>query len=68
MAEEWEKYYTKEQLSKLQKIELENLKVFIDVCEKLNLKKLKKRDDKVIPFSFNMILWKINNYCNKVLL
>lgn len=35
--EKWEKYYTKEQLDSLQKIELENLRVFIEVCNKLNL-------------------------------
>lgn len=35
--EKWEKYYTKEQLDSLQKIELENLRVFIEVCRKLNL-------------------------------
>lgn len=37
MAEKWEEYYTKEQLKKLQDIERENLRVFIDICEKLNL-------------------------------
>lgn len=37
MKEKWEKYYSKEQLKLLQKIELENLKVFIDICKKLNL-------------------------------
>lgn len=37
MTEQWEKYYTKEQLLLLQKIELENLRVFIDLCEKLDL-------------------------------
>ncbi|MBP5592257.1 LicD family protein [bacterium] len=35
--ETWKKYYTKEQLDLLQKIELENLRVFIEVCNKLNL-------------------------------
>lgn len=35
--EQWEKYYTKEQLNSIQKIELKNLQVFIDICNKLNL-------------------------------
>lgn len=37
MSEKWEEYYTKEQLQLLQKIEIDSLKVFIDVCEKMGL-------------------------------
>ena len=37
MSEQWENYYTKQQLKLIQKIELKNLKVFIDICNKLNL-------------------------------
>lgn len=37
MGELWEKYYTQEQLKLLQKIELDNLRVFIDICERLGL-------------------------------
>ena len=37
MAAKWEEYYTKEQLKKLQDIERDNLRVFIDVCSKMNL-------------------------------
>ncbi len=37
MGELWEKYYTPEQLKLLQKIELDNLRVFINICEKLDL-------------------------------
>lgn len=37
MTEQWQKLYTKEQLERLQKIELENLRTFITVCEKLNV-------------------------------
>ena len=35
--EKWKKLYKKSELCKLQKIELENLNVFINICEKLNL-------------------------------
>ena len=37
MGELWEKYYTPEQLKLLQKIELDNLRIFIDICERLDL-------------------------------
>lgn len=37
MPAQWEKYYTSEELKLIQKIELENLRVFIDVCRQLNL-------------------------------
>ena len=37
MEELWKKYYTSEQLKRLQKIELDNLRVFIEVCKKLEL-------------------------------
>ena len=37
MSEKWKEYYTDEQLHNVQKIEVENLKVFIDVCQKLDL-------------------------------
>lgn len=37
MGELWEKYYTPDQLKTLQKIELDNLRVFIDVCKRLKL-------------------------------
>ena len=37
MPAQWEKYYSKEQLHLLQKIEHGNLKVFIDICHQLNL-------------------------------
>ena len=37
MPEKWEQYYSKEQLALLQRIELENLRVFISVCEKMGL-------------------------------
>ena len=33
----WKKYYKKKQLSQLQTIELENLKMFIDICDRLDL-------------------------------
>ena len=35
--EKWEEFYTKNHLAFLQQIELENLRVFIEVCRKLNL-------------------------------
>ena len=35
--EKWNKFYTKEQLKKLQEIEMDNLKEFIRVCEVLGL-------------------------------
>jgi len=35
--EKWEEFYTDDQIRRIQEIELENLRVFIDVCEKLNL-------------------------------
>lgn len=35
--EKWQQFYTEEQLHKLQEIEVETLKVFIEVCNKLNL-------------------------------
>lgn len=37
MKEKWQEIYTEEQLKRLQNILIENLKVFIDVCNKLNL-------------------------------
>ena len=37
MNEKWEEFYTVEQLRKLQDYELDNLRVFISVCEKLGL-------------------------------
>ena len=37
MSEKWEEYYTNEQLKKLQEIERENLKIFINICKKLNI-------------------------------
>lgn len=37
MSDKWNQYYSKEQLKKLQAIELTNLREFIRVCEKLNL-------------------------------
>lgn len=37
MSEKWQEIYTKEELIKIQEVEIKNLKVFIDVCEKLNL-------------------------------
>lgn len=37
MKEKWEEYYTKDQLETLQRIELENLKVFVKFCKVHNL-------------------------------
>ena len=37
MGEKWEEYYTRNQLQLLQKIEIENLQIFIDVCNQLEL-------------------------------
>ena len=37
MQEKWKDYYSKEQLQKVQEIELENLKVFIEICKKLKV-------------------------------
>ena len=37
MSEKWEQFYTQDELKTLQHIEIENLKVFISVCEKLQL-------------------------------
>lgn len=37
MKEKWREFYSDEQLKKIQEIELENLKAFISVCEKLEL-------------------------------
>ena len=37
MSEQWEKFYTRKQLELLQKIEIENLKTFIEICDKLKL-------------------------------
>ncbi len=37
MSEQWKQFYSEKQLRVLQKIELENLKVFIDVCNRLEL-------------------------------
>lgn len=37
MAEKWKEIYTPEQVRKIQKLELENLKVLKQVCEKLNI-------------------------------
>lgn len=37
MNEKWKEYYSDEQLKQLQKIELENLQVFISVCKQLGL-------------------------------
>lgn len=37
MDEKWTKYYTKDQLHTLQRIEIESLKTFISVCKELNL-------------------------------
>lgn len=37
MSEKWQEYYSKEHLETLQKIEIDNLKVFIDVCEEFGL-------------------------------
>ena len=37
MQEKWREYYTDDQLRNVQKIEIENLKVFLDVCKKLKL-------------------------------
>ena len=37
MNEKWEEFYSTEQLKRLQQIELENLRTFISVCEKLGL-------------------------------
>ena len=37
MNEKWEDIYSEEQLKRLQKILIENLKVFIKTCEKLNI-------------------------------
>ena len=37
MDEKWKKYYTNKQLCLIQSIEIENLRVFIEVCKKMNL-------------------------------
>lgn len=37
MTEKWKEYYTEEQLRLLQKIEIDTLRVFIDVCKKMDL-------------------------------
>ena len=37
MREKWQEIYTDVQLKRLQQILVDNLKVFIDVCNKLNI-------------------------------
>ncbi len=37
MSEQWEKYYSRDQLKQLQMIELENLRAFVNACKELNI-------------------------------
>lgn len=38
MSEKWREVYTEEQIQKIHEIELQNLKVFDEICKKLNIK------------------------------